>query len=99
MDYLEGWFMYSYDDRLRAVRLYIRLGKRVALTIRQLGYPTKNARLKTELFYARDWLSTSIEDFVADLDAYIHWYNEVRIKMSLGFRSPIEHRRQLGIAA
>ncbi|HTP71230.1 MAG TPA: transposase, partial [Burkholderiaceae bacterium] len=35
--------MYSYEDRLRAVRLYIKLGKRVAVTIRQLGYPTKNA--------------------------------------------------------
>jgi len=35
--------MYSYEDRLRAVQLYIRLGKRVGLTIRQLGYPTKNA--------------------------------------------------------
>jgi len=35
--------MYSYEDRLRAVRLYIKLGKRVVLTIRQLGYPTKNA--------------------------------------------------------
>jgi hypothetical protein len=38
--------MYSYDDRLRAVRLYIKLGKRNGLTIHQLGYPTKNA-LKT----------------------------------------------------
>ena len=35
--------MYSYEDRLRAVRLYIELGKRIGLTIRQLGYPTKNA--------------------------------------------------------
>jgi putative transposase len=35
--------MYSYEDRFRAVRLYIKLGKRVVLTIRQLGYPTKNA--------------------------------------------------------
>lgn len=35
--------MYSYEDRLRAVRLYIKLGKRVGLTLRQLGYPTKNA--------------------------------------------------------
>ena len=35
--------MYSYEDRLRAVRLYIKLGRRVGLTIRQLGYPTKNA--------------------------------------------------------
>lgn len=35
--------MYSYEDRLRAVQLYINLGKRAGLTIRQLGYPTKNA--------------------------------------------------------
>ena len=35
--------MYSYEDRLRAVQLYIKLGERVGLAIRQLGYPTKNA--------------------------------------------------------
>lgn len=35
--------MYSYEDRLRAVRLYIKLGKRVGPTFRQLGYPAKNA--------------------------------------------------------
>jgi putative transposase len=35
--------MYSYADRLKAVQLYIKLGKRVGITIRQLGYPTKNA--------------------------------------------------------
>ena len=35
--------MCSYEDRLRAVRLLIKLGKRVGPTIRQLGYPTKNA--------------------------------------------------------
>jgi transposase InsO family protein/transposase-like protein len=56
-------------------------------------------RLKNELFYSRDWLSTSTEEFVATLDAYIRWYNDTRIKDSLGFRSPVEHRRDLGIAA
>ncbi|MET3234173.1 UNVERIFIED_ORG: transposase-like protein [Burkholderia sp. 1263] len=35
--------MYSYEDRLRAVRLYLELGKRIRATIRQLGYPTKNS--------------------------------------------------------
>ncbi len=35
--------MYSYADRLRAVELYTRLGKRLNATIRQLGYPTKNS--------------------------------------------------------
>ena len=35
--------MYSYEDRIRAVKLYIKLGKRVGATLRQLGYPTKDA--------------------------------------------------------
>ena len=35
--------MYSYDDRLRAVQLYIMPGNRAGLTMRQLGYPTRNA--------------------------------------------------------
>ena len=35
--------MYSYEDRIRAVKLFIKLGKRIAPTVRQLGYPTKNA--------------------------------------------------------
>ncbi|MGF6575137.1 putative transposase [Paraburkholderia sp. GAS333] len=35
--------MYSYEDRVRAVELYLKLGKRVKATIRQLGYPTKNS--------------------------------------------------------
>ena len=35
--------MYSYEDRIRAVKLYIKLGKRLRATIRQLGYPTKNS--------------------------------------------------------
>ncbi len=35
--------MYSYEDRIRAVKLYIKLDKRIAATLIQLGYPTKNA--------------------------------------------------------
>ena len=35
--------MYSYEARIRAAELYIKLGKRVRPTIRQLGYPTKSS--------------------------------------------------------
>jgi transposase InsO family protein/transposase-like protein len=56
-------------------------------------------RLKTELFYPRDWRSTTIEQFIDALDSYIRWYNEKRIKISLGARSPIEYRESLGLAA
>jgi putative transposase len=30
--------MYSYEERIRAVKLYTKLGKRTGPTIRQLGY-------------------------------------------------------------
>jgi transposase-like protein len=40
--------MYSYEDRIRAVRLYIKLGKRIAATIRRLEYPR--------------WVETGLED-------------------------------------
>jgi transposase InsO family protein len=56
-------------------------------------------RLKNELFYARNWLTTTIDEFISALDSYIRWYNEARIKISLGSRSPIEYRRTMGIAA
>ncbi|PKH14618.1 transposase [Pseudomonas sp. 43NM1] len=56
-------------------------------------------RLKTELFYPRNWESTSIEQFIQTLDSYIRWYNEKRIKISLGALSPIEYRESLGLAA
>jgi putative transposase len=35
--------MYSYEDSIRAGELYVKLGERIKATIRQLGYPTKNA--------------------------------------------------------
>jgi hypothetical protein len=39
--------MYSYEDSIRAVKLYIKLGKRTGATIRQLEYPTKSRRDQT----------------------------------------------------
>lgn len=34
--------MYSHADRIRAVEVYIKLGKRVKAAVRQLGYPLTN---------------------------------------------------------
>lgn len=56
-------------------------------------------RLKTELFYQRDWKAATVEQFVKEVDSYIHWYNEKRIKISLGSLSPVEYRESLGITA
>ncbi|MEO6351879.1 MAG: IS3 family transposase [Burkholderiaceae bacterium] len=54
-------------------------------------------RLKTELFYPRDWHATTIEQFIQVVDSYIRWYNEKRIKISLGSLSPLEYRESLGL--
>jgi len=54
-------------------------------------------RLKTELFYPRDWQATTIEQFTQVVDSYIRWYNESRIKISLGSLSPVEYRESLGL--
>lgn len=54
-------------------------------------------RLKTELFYPHDWTNTTLEQFIKEVDGYIRWYNEKRIKISLGARRPIEYRNSFGI--
>jgi len=49
-------------------------------------------RLKNEFFYCRSWQGVTINEFISELDAYIRWYNEERIKMSLRGMSTIEYR-------
>jgi transposase InsO family protein len=56
-------------------------------------------RLKTELFYPRNWQDITIDQFIQIVDSYIRWYNEKRIKISLGSLSPLEYRDSLGITA
>ena len=56
-------------------------------------------RIKNEMFYNRSWQGVTIEEFMAYLDSYLCWYNEKRIKMSLGGLSPVHYRKQLEIAA
>jgi len=56
-------------------------------------------RLKNEMFYNRKWFGVGIAEFMDILNRYLHWYNEQRIKMSLGAMSSLEHRRSLNLAA
>ena len=41
--------MYSYEERVRAVKLYIKLDKRISAAIIQLGYLRTHAREAIEL--------------------------------------------------
>ena len=52
-----------------------------------------------DMFYNRKWIGVSIDEFVRILDDYIHWYNEKRIKQSLGGLSPLDYRRKMGLTA
>ncbi|MCR5294781.1 MAG: IS3 family transposase [Lachnospiraceae bacterium] len=56
-------------------------------------------RLKNEMFYCRKWEDVSLPEFMKILNDYLVWYNEKRIKVSLGNMSPAEYRQRLGIAA
>jgi transposase InsO family protein len=53
-------------------------------------------RLKNEMFYNHDWSQTTLKQFIKHLDGYLHWYNEKRIKISLGGISPLQYREQNG---
>jgi len=54
-------------------------------------------RVKNEMFHYRSWKDVSIDKFILELDSYLRWYNEKRIKMSLGGLSPISYRKKLGL--
>lgn len=56
-------------------------------------------RLKNEMYYHRDWIDTTIEEFMQPVNSYIRWHNQHQIKLSLGGLSPLEYRQNLGIAA
>lgn len=54
--------------------------------------------LKTEMFYGRNWDQYSIEEFIQEVDDYMHWYCKDRIKSTLGGLSPLDYRRSIGVA-
>jgi transposase InsO family protein len=88
-----GWLSRIGDSKL------IRSMSRKGCSPDNAAYEGFFGRLKTELFYPRDWRTTSIDQFIQAVDAYIRWYNEKRIKISLGSLSPLEYRASLGLAA
>ena len=49
------------------------------------------------MFYNRYWKGVSIPEFIDVLNEYLVWYNEKRIKVSLGNMSPVEYRQSLGL--
>lgn len=56
-------------------------------------------RLKNEFFYFKSWQDVTMTEFTMMLDDYLEFYNDGRIKQSLGWMSPNEYRRSRGLAA
>lgn len=56
-------------------------------------------RLKIEFFYGRDRNGITLDEFADMLDAYLRWYRNVRLKGDLGYKRPMQHRRDLGLIA
>lgn len=54
--------------------------------------------LKTKMLYGHNWNQYSINEFIQEIDSYIHWYHSDRIKSTLGELNPLDHRRSIGIA-
>lgn len=54
-------------------------------------------RLKNEMFYGHSWKNITIEQFIDEVNEYIIWYAEKRIKLSLSGLSPLQYRQSLGL--
>jgi len=89
----QGWQyqMKAYQHKLRQ--------RRVRQSMSRKGNCLDNAAmesffaiLKTEMFYLKKF--TSIESLKKDIDNYIHYYNNDRIKQKLNGLSPVQYRTQ-----
>ena len=51
------------------------------------------------MFYNRNWLNVSIDEFIDEVNKYIEWYSHKRRKLSLGGLNPLSYRKSLGLLA
>ena len=54
--------------------------------------------MKLEMFHGRDWSGVSLAELASEVDAYMRWFRDSRPKARLGWLSPAESRRALGLA-
>lgn len=52
--------------------------------------------MKQEMYYGKVY--KNFDELKEAIDKYIRYYNKRRIKVSLGYRSPIEYRKHMLIA-
>ena len=97
---LSKWTRETIDGKLLndilSTIIYLKMRKALAgtgITMTRLF-----GRMKSEMFYGRNFAGVTIETFIQIINDYITWYNKKRIKASLGYMSPMECRQSLGLA-
>lgn len=83
---------FTLEMRQAAVGCCLAHGKSLARTMCRMGYPASRECLC-------DWAGIALEEFMDMPDAYLRWYGDARIKGDLDYRSPMQYRRDLGLAA
>ena len=53
--------------------------------------------MKNEMFYDRSWQGVTLAKFIQQIESYMVWYRDIRIKLSLGGLSPMEYRTKMGV--
>lgn len=56
-------------------------------------------RMKNEMFYGRSWQGVLLEEFIHEIEEYMLWYRDKRIKISLDGMSPMEYRTKMSKAS
>jgi putative transposase len=55
--------------------------------------------IKDEMFYAESWEGVSLEESIDELNGFLRWHNESRIKMTLEAMSSLDYRQSLRLVA
>ena len=58
-----------------------------------------SGEMNVEFFHERDWQGVTINNFTRMLNDYMIWYRDRRRKSDLGYVSPMQYRKNLGLAA
>lgn len=52
-------------------------------------------RMKNEMFYGRSWRGVTLEEFMHEIEEYMLWYRNERIKISLDGMRSLEYRMKM----
>ena len=52
--------------------------------------------MKNEFYYPNDWASVSADEFIPQLEKYLVWFRDKRIKARLGNKSSKEYLLEYG---